>query len=98
MLEKKGYQIQDDIFCLYSCADAKTNVDMIFTQDQAIYGTSFMKESDYQKLLKLKHKTAASIPSHGYILLVNEFDKKRAEEKGIQLSIKDEKMVPFQIM
>lgn len=97
MLEKKGYQIQDDIFCLYSCADAKTNVDMIFTQDQAIYGTSFMKESDYQKLLKLKHKTAASIPSHGYILLVNEFDKKRAEEKGIQLSIKDEKMVPFQI-
>ena len=70
---------------------------MIFTQDQAIYGTSFMKESDYQKLLKLKHKTAASIPSHGYILLVNEFDKKRAEEKGIQLSIKDEKMVPFQI-
>lgn len=97
MLENKGYHIQDETFRLYACADAKTNVDKVFTKEQATYGTSFMKESDYQKLLTLKHISIEPLPTHGYILLVNEFDKKIAEEKGIQLTIHDEKMVPDQI-
>lgn len=97
LLENKGYHIQDETFCLYACADTKTNVSEILTPEQATYSTSFMKESDYQKLLSLKHISIDPLPTHGYILLVNEFDKKTAEEKGIQLTIKDQKMVPFQI-
>lgn len=96
LLKNKGYQVQDEKFGFYQITEAKSNVkETIYAQEKDLSKPIFMKESDYQKLLKMKNMTVENLPSHGFIVLVNEFNEPKA--KDLTLSIKDEKMKLTQI-
>lgn len=98
MLENKGYKVDDHVYQLYKNKTVHTNLDDIRYEYGDLKEPKFIKESDYRKLLKMKHITIEEIPQNGYILLVNEYMKKILKKTDVELILEGKKMKQFQIV